>query len=214
MFNVFQNLRKPNKTRNTSNIFSNLELNSRVSNKNYKPFRSSKMEAIFTSSIPEIPITTAQVHQNAITLVEFIKTGFGKGEFLVRCLSMNCSNSGRCKSTSKHGSLFCGIHCKAGVIASAELLSAYQLSPQLVRPFITIEKVPGGIFESKAARDAMKLKELAPKQSKKVVHNKCKKANGQVCQTPTRFIDGFCHHHRHQATTVPRAPMFTYLTQG
>jgi hypothetical protein len=157
------------------------------------------MEAIFTSSAPaEIPITSASVHQRGKIIIDLIKSDFGKGEFAVRCLSLNASSSGRCKGFAKCGSLFCTSHSKMGVVASPELLSAYNINKEAVRPFVAPDKVPGGVFETKASLDLNKRQQMAPKSPKKIAVNKCKKATGEICTTPTRFLDGYCHHHRGQ----------------
>ncbi len=166
------------------------------------------METIFTSTAApapfsgqhEAPISTAagSIHVRAQAIVDLIKSGFGKGEFAIRCLSLNASSTGRCKSIAKTGSLFCCNHCKLGVIASPELLAVHQIGPEAIRPLIAPNKVHGGVFENKAALDSSKAAVTAPKLGKKVLHNKCKKTNGQVCTTPTRFADGYCHHHRNQ----------------
>ncbi len=163
------------------------------------------METIFTATAaaaPEIPIASAHTHQRGQIIVEVIKSGFGKGEFATRCLSLNASGAGRCKGYGKCGSLFCTSHSKAGVVASPELLAAFQIAPDAVRPLVTAEKVPGGVFETKSALDTNKAKLMAPKLAKKLATNNCKKTNGETCTVPTRFADGFCHHHRNQA---PRA---------
>jgi hypothetical protein len=92
-----------------------------------------------------------------------------------------------------------------GVVASPELLSAFQISPDAIRPLTAPSKVPGGVFETKAALDTNKIKQMAPKLAKKIAANKCKKSTGEICTTPTRFADGYCHHHRGQAPSADTA---------
>ena len=157
------------------------------------------MESIYTSvAAPDQNFVSAQAHQQGSIVVELVKSGFGKGEALVRCLSQSSSGSDRCKSTAKSGDLFCNSHLKSGVIASPVLKAAFQISPDTIKPFVVKERLTAGIFENKNAKDTAKSKDAAPKQAKKVQRNKCKKTNGQECTTPTRFIDGYCHHHRGQ----------------
>ena len=164
------------------------------------------METIFTSTAAsaEASLPTKNIHQHAALIVDLIKSNFGKGEFLVRCLSLNATGASRCNATAKKDCLFCATHAKAGVIASPELLAAYQMNPDQVRPFLAQQKqTGGGLFETKAAKDAVKVKATVPKLKKKVETNNCKKTNGDACTTPTKFSDGYCHHHRSQAPVEP-----------
>ena len=173
------------------------------------------MESIYTSAAaPDTAFVTAQAHQQGAIVVELVRSGFGKGEAMVRCLSQSSSGSERCKSTAKTGDLFCNNHLKSGVIASAVLKAAYQISPDVIKPFVVKERLTAGIFENKSAKDASKSKDAAPKQAKKVQRNKCKKTNGQECTTPTRFVDGYCHHHRGQIRQAEEQDNHEHAEQG
>ncbi len=144
---------------------------------------------------------TSTLQERAGVIVGILE-GAGLGEVVARCLSLGADGATRCKAKSKDGCLFCTTHSNSGAIASPELKAAYQLNQGLLKPLMVAAKAPGGVYETKAAREAAKAKSAAPKQAHKVEANMCKKTNGQKCTVPTRNTDGYCHHHRAQ---VPKA---------
>ena len=161
------------------------------------------MQSIFTTTATADTtpnVVTDLVQHHATMIVDHIKNEFGKGELFLRCLSLNSSGTGRCKTPAARGGLFCSSHSQSGVIASPELKAANQLSPKLLGPLVS--KATGGVFESKAVKDAFKAKTGVKKLAKSIDANQCKKTNGQVCTTPTRNADGYCHHHRGQVPKV------------
>jgi hypothetical protein len=155
------------------------------------------MDGLFTTG-NNAAQQTAQAQPQTNVIFDLIRGNFGQGQLFIRCLSLNADGASRCKCKSKAQSLFCPNHCKGGVIASTELKAAYQEEPDLLRPFLILERVPGRIFETRNAKEDSKVRDNAPKLARKVDRNNCVTKKGQLCTTPTKYADGYCHHHRGQ----------------
>lgn len=141
----------------------------------------------------------ASIRQKAAIVIQMLKTNFGMEELSCRCMSLNSVASDRCKSQAKQGNLFCAKHQTSGAIASALLKVIFEIEPELIRPLVTQTHIPGGLFETKIARDAANRSgDDVIRLAKKVEKNNCKKVDGSQCSTPTKNSDGYCHNHRSQ----------------